>query len=90
MFILWSLANSHDTALHVPAGKGFGQGPRCTWISFRHDQRQRERPSSQVFSRVVCQQRKLFFVGAIGGATACTMPRCGPADECSCHEPGWV
>ena len=24
MFILWSLANSHDTALHVPAGKGLG------------------------------------------------------------------
>ena len=89
-FPSWSLANSHDTAVHLPAGKGvFGRVRGCSWICFRHGQRQRERPSSQVVFCVVSRQRKLYSVGAIGGATACTMPRCCISHGCSCHEPAW-
>ena len=73
-----------------PSRQGcFWQGPRLSWICFRHGQRQHERPSSQVVFCVVSQQRKLCSVGAIVGATACTMPRCCISHGCSCHAPAW-
>ena len=86
--ILWSLATSHDTRLvHLPGGKVYWSCSRLGWICFRHGQRLHERSSSQVVFCVVSLQRKWCVVGAIGGATACTIPSCCASHACFWHEP---
>ena len=86
--VVWSLANSHDTAVHLPTVKVFFvmlRGSVGSLSAMASDSV--SAPSSQVVFRVVSEQRKLYSVGAIGGATACTMRRSCTSHECSCHEP---
>ena len=66
---LWQIHTTQLCTSQPP--RYFWQGPRLSWICFRHGQRQRERPSSQVVFCVVSQQRKLCSVGMIGGAPIC-------------------